>query len=150
MTHTRRIVAFLVVLMTCVVGWYAYSFYSTWKRIPEAYAAWDTGTLLVKYIERHQDRWPTSWDGLLAVLEPDNGRVQLRGGEAGDLQYARSLREKVVINWNFDPAHPDAAVAVIPPGGGDFAVVWEGAEPNEMVRSYLMRRASPRALQDAD
>lgn len=46
----RRIITGLVVLALLGLGWVGYSFYVTWKGIPEAYAAWDAGTLVVEYL----------------------------------------------------------------------------------------------------
>src|SRR5688572_11173525 len=90
-----------------------------------------TGTLLVEYMKRHDDQWPKSWDDLLTVMESDEGRkIPLRGAQAGDLTYARSLREKVSVDWSFDPANPRAGNPVTSRDGQKFSVVWgEGAEP---------------------
>lgn len=146
MTRGRKIALIVVIAIVGVVGWIAYGFLHTLRGMPEAYAAWDTGTLLMEYMKQHDDQWPTSWDQLLTVLDSDEGRkIPLRGAQAGDIAYARSLREKVAVDWTFDPANP-AGNPVTPIAGGRFSVVWEGAEPNEMVRSYLSQqvaRASP-------
>jgi hypothetical protein len=144
MTRGRKIVLIVGIAIVGVVGWIAYGFLHTLRGIPKAYAAWDTGTLLIEYMKQHDDRWPTSWDQLLTVLDSDEGRkIPLRGSSAGDMSYARSLREKVAVDWAFDPANP-AGDPVAPIGGGKFSVVWESAEPNEMVRYHLSERASTR------
>ncbi len=145
MTRGRKVAIIAVIAIVGVVGWIAYGFLHTLRGLPEAYAAWDTGTLLIEYMKRHDDQWPRSWDELLTVLDLDEGRkIPLRGAQAGDIAYARSLREKVAVDWTFDPANPNAVSPVAPIGGGKFSVVWQGAEPNEMVRSYLSERASTR------
>jgi hypothetical protein len=123
------------------VGWYVYKIIFVTRHIPEAYAAWDTGTLLVEYMKGHDNRWPTSWDDLLTVLDSQSGRhVLLRGSQAGDLAYARGLRNLVSVDWSFDPEHPDDRRPVTRRDGGSFPVVW--ADPNEMVREQLNKRAA--------
>lgn len=138
----KKVVAIAVV---GVAGWIAYGFLHTLRHIPEAYAAWDTGTLLTEYMKQHDDRWPKSWDDLLTVLDSDEEReFRLHGDQADELEYARSLREKVSVDWSFDPANPGARNPITSPDGSEFSVVWAGAEPNEMVRSYLAVQASDR------
>jgi hypothetical protein len=125
-----------------VIGWFAYRIFFT-LNIPQAYAAWDTGTLLVEYMKSHNDHWPTSWDDLLTTLNTDSGRdIPLRGAQAGDIPYAQSLREKISIDWTFDPNHPDRHNPVTRPDGSAFPVTWQNADPNEMVRKYLADRAA--------
>lgn len=134
-----------VVAILGVVVWLAYGFLQTLRHIPEAYAAWDTGTLLVEFMKKHDGQWPRSWDHLLTVLDSEDGRkIPLRGGQAGDVTYARTLRERVAVDWAFDPGKTLAGSPVTPIGGGVFSTVWEGGEPNEMVRGYLSERASTR------
>ena len=145
MTRGRKIVIVVGAAIVGAVGWIAYGILHTLRHVPEAYAAWDTGTLLTEYMKQHDDQWPRSWDDLLTVLDSDEGRkIPLRGAQAGDVAYARSLREKVSVDWTFDPANPGAVNPVTPHGGKKFPVVWEGANPNEIIRSYLSTRASTR------
>ena len=95
MTRGRKIVLVVVIAVVGVVGWIAYGFLHTLRHIPEAYAAWDTGTLLIEYMKQHDDQWPGSWDDLVTVLDSNEGRrIPLRGAQAGDVAYARSLRDK--------------------------------------------------------
>ena len=145
MTRGRKILLIAVLAIVGFVGWIAYGILHTLRGIPEAYAAWDTGTLLIEYMKYHDDRWPASWDELLTVLDSDEGRkIPLRGAQAGDIAYARSLRESIAVDWTFDPANANAGSPVTPIRGAKFSVVWEGAEPNEMVLYYLTERASTR------
>src|SRR5437016_1878577 len=96
----RKLVIGSVLLVLAVVGWYVIQFVLMMQRIPEAYAAWDTGTLLVEYMKVHNDRWPKSWDDLLTVLDSEAGReILLRGSGAVDIEYAKSLRKQVAVNW---------------------------------------------------
>ncbi len=52
-------------LATWFVGRIAY----VWWHIPEAYAAWDAGDMLVWYMRSRNDAWPTGWDDLQAAVE---------------------------------------------------------------------------------
>lgn len=138
MTSGRKIALTAVIVIVGVVGWLAYGLLHTLRGIPEAYAAWDTGTLLIEYMKQHDDQWPKSWDELLTVVNSEEGRkIPLRGGRPGNIAYVRALREKVSVDWAFDPAKLSTGNPVTPIGGGKFSVVWEGAEPNEMIRYYL-------------
>ena len=136
MTRGRTIPLIAVVATVGVVGSIAYRVLHTRRGISEAYAAWDTGTLLIEYMKEHNDRWPTSWDELLTVLHSDEGRkIPLRGAQPGDIAYARRLREMVAVDWAFDPANPNAGSPVTPISGGKFSVVWKdaGTEPDDSV-----------------
>jgi len=143
MKRGRKIILFVAIVVIGVIGWITHVLYRTVTHIPEAYAAWDTGTLLVEYLKTHEDHWPSSWDDLLTVLGSQAGqKIMLRGARAGDVPYARSLRDKVAVDWTFNVAGPEGEPPVTRLDGSAFIIVWEGAEPNEMVRSYLKERAS--------
>jgi hypothetical protein len=127
------------------VAWVAYSILHTISHIPEAYAAWDTGTLLIAYMKSHEDRWPQSWDDLLTVLEDEKSEIRKEiflGGTSHEhnreLEYARSLKNMVKLDWSYDPSKGGTGTPVTRPDGTRFPVVWEGAEPNEMVRDYMI------------
>jgi len=138
MSLRRKIVVAVVLTIFGVVVYIGYDIIQTVRRIPEAYAAWDTGTLLVEYMKSHGNRWPASWDDLLSVVRSDSGdQVMFRGARAGDTNYAASLRTKVAINWKFAPSREAQSSPITRLDGTKFPVVWQGAEPNEMVRRYL-------------
>jgi hypothetical protein len=143
MNRRRKIILAVAITAITAIIWIACSVIRTVQHIPQAYAAWDTGTLLVEYMKQHEDRWPTSWDDPLTVLDTESGRkIRLHGAQAGDVQFATFLREKVAIDWSFDPQRSDQPNPVTPPGRGPFPVVWQGADPNEIIRMYLKDRAS--------
>lgn len=131
------------VLATIVLGgfgaaaYFGYKIVHTVCHIPEAYAAWDTGTLLVEYMDLHDRRWPSSWDDLLSVMNNPINPPMFRGARAGDTNYALSLRKRVAIDWHFNPRQCNESLPVTRPDGTKFPVVWSGAEPNKMVRAYL-------------
>src|SRR5688500_12227787 len=64
----------------------------------------------------------------------------------GDRQRVQTLRQTVAVDWAFDPAsfmHAEAGErpilrVVTRIDGSDFETLWEGAEPNEMIRDYLL------------
>ncbi len=145
-TMTRRRQILLIAVPSAalaVAGWVGFRVWYTLSHVHEAYAAWDTGTLLVAYMESHDDRWPSSWPELLTVLDSASGqRMELRGAQAGDLAYARALRDLVAVDWRFDPARPATDRPVTRPDGTGFPVWWQ--DPNEMVRQYLRQHSSTR------
>lgn len=140
MSLRRKIFIGLALLIISGLVYVAYSIIYTIQHIPEAYAAWDTGTMLVAYMESHENQWPKSWDDLQAGLISDSEYVvQFRGIHAGESQtkYAQSLRGKVAIDWTFDPRHMSNRLPVTRIDGSKFPIVWSGAEPNQMVRRHL-------------
>lgn len=111
------------------------------RQIPEAYAAWDTGTLVVEYMKRHDDRWPASWNDLVELVRQDSGRrILLRGASAGDVAYAESLRSTVGIDWTYDPERPATQTPITRPDGTPLAAYWD--DPNAVVRAYIADRAT--------
>lgn len=141
MTHRRRIISLIAIGALAFVLWAGYGAFRSWRLLPEAYAAWDTGTLLVEYLKASDDRWPSSWDDLLTVLDSPGGMdIPLYGSQAGDVAYARSLRVRIAVDWSFDRARIADADPVTRPDGSAFDVLWEGGDPNEMVRGYLRGR----------
>lgn len=141
MTHRRRIISLIAIAVLAFVLWAGYGAFRSWRLLPEAYAAWDTGTLLVEYLRANDDHWPSSWDDLLTVLDlPRGADIVLYGSSGGNAAYARSLRERIAVDWSFDPAQIADANPVTRPDGSGFGVLWEGGDPNEMVREYLRGR----------
>ena len=64
----------VIIVLACLTvigggGWVLYGAYTTWRGIPDAYAAWDTGILIIEYLETHDDQWPRSWYNLLSAKE---------------------------------------------------------------------------------
>ena len=148
MSLRRKITAAVILTIFSVVSYFGYKIVYTVRHIPEAYAAWDTGTLLVEYMKSHDARWPSSWDDLLSVMSSNSGdQIMFRGAVAGDTNYTFSLRKKVIIDWKFDSVRNDKNSPVMRPDGTKFPVVWRGAEPNEMIRAYLKTRTATNAPQ---
>lgn len=141
MSRRRRILIVSAFGLIAAVIWFGNRTIATVRQLPEAYAAWDTGTLLVEYLQTHDNHWPSSWDDLLTVLDlPRGADIVLYGSSGGNAAYARSLRERIAVDWSFDPAQIADANPVTRPDGSGFGVLWEGGDPNEMVREYLRGR----------
>src|SRR5882724_4095127 len=95
-----------VVLMTLLVlgvagGWIGYRVVYTLRGLPDAYAMWDTGTLLVEYMKSHENRWPGGWDDLGETYERlasgKIGNEHIHGGMT-----LEQLRERVSVDWQAD------------------------------------------------
>lgn len=134
----RRVLQLVVLLVSIILVCFVYSLVQTLRGIPEAYAAWDTGMLLVEYLKSHQREWPRSWHELLSVT---NGRlcdsIVFRGARDDQHDYATTLTNLVRVDWSFDVAKIADQNPVTRLDGTPFPTVWSGSEPNEMVRRYL-------------
>lgn len=136
----RRIVIGITAALVLAFGWFAYCVFDTWRNIPEAYAAWDTGVLIVAYLALHDNKWPHSWDELLSVTEDGVGTR----GDYGENGINGILSDSVSVDWDFDPTSivgtewVEGQIRVVTRADGrDFSVLWPGADPNQMIWRYL-------------
>ncbi|OYP35626.1 hypothetical protein [Rhodopirellula sp. MGV] len=140
----RRLVRIAAISVAFVVGWFALSLTRTIREIPEAYAAWDTGTLLTTYMDQSDGKWPSSWDELSTVIGEEQPMLFARSDSDGNpiskSEYIEKLRSMIKIDWSFDPVPGTLDSPVTRIDGGKFRTVWVGAEPNEMVRSFIAHR----------
>lgn len=60
--------------------------------IPESYAAWTAGNLLVEYLRKHNNQWPRNWDDLRSVTNSVMMYCPLE-----------QLPRRVKIAWDFNP-----------------------------------------------
>lgn len=128
------------------VSFLGYGAFQTWRNVHEAYAAWDTGTLLVEYMKTHDNQWPKSWDDLITVMEGKTERdFMLRGRGSLDRKYAYSLRESIFVDWNFNPRLDNYSSPIKRLDGKSFPVTWQDAEPNKMIRAHLESRPKAKA-----
>jgi hypothetical protein len=72
MTKARKFLYAILVMVAIGLAFFGWSAYKVVHRIPEAYAAWDVGTMLVCFMERNDGRWPKSWDELAASIKPND------------------------------------------------------------------------------
>lgn len=138
--NRRRLLIYsatLVVLSTFT--YYVGATIYVWWNIPEAYAAWDAGTLLVRYMEKHGGNWPDDWSDL-EQLHQDEPQLRL-WWNAHEPDYFDQMRKMVAIDWAFDPAtrKPERPVTRI--DGSPLVSLW--SDPNSMIHHYLERKGSP-------
>ncbi|WP_146393684.1 hypothetical protein [Planctomycetes bacterium CA13] len=141
----RRLVRIAAFSLAIAVGWFAISLARTIREIPEGYAAWDTGTLLTTYMDQNDGKWPSSWDELATVI--GDGQPMLfshsdsDGNSISNTAYINKLRSMIKVDWSFDPVPGTTDSPVTRIDGSKFRTVWVGAEPNEMVRSFIVHHA---------
>lgn len=146
MTTARKIGVAVLAVVTAGLGFLGWSVFDTWRKIPEAYAAWDVGTMLVCYMERNDNRWPTDWADLASSIKPDDECVFCRGVEDGNDRldgYPKTiakLKTMVRIDWSYVPKPGVMAYPVTTIHGKKFSVTWEGAEPNIMVYNWVTKK----------
>ena len=108
-----------------------------WWHIPEAYAAWDAGDMLLFYMRKHDDDWPESWDELESAIEAEPS-LFLRGRNPDEPDYMARMRRTIKIDWAFDPSDPKNPTPVTRPDGSPLHSYW--SDPNGMIYRYLDRR----------
>ena len=109
------------------------------NKIPESYAAWTTGSLIVGYLQTHTNQWPRSWDDLRSATNsvlPASGFVPIE-----------RLRQSVKIDWLADVerlqqiARSDvkAKIDIVTRMDGlPLQAVWgPDTEPNSKIMNYL-------------
>jgi hypothetical protein len=125
----------LLLAAAAIVIYFAASFFNLYRKIPESYAAWTTGNLMVDYLNTHSNQWPRSWQDLEQATNC--------------LRYVpiETLRTKVRINWdaNFDQlllqvqTNPRTPLQVVTRLDGSklYAIWGRDTEPNNKIVSYL-------------
>ena len=150
----KQIIGAIAVMVLAVIVYMGLHMLLTVKRIPEAYAAWDSATLVIEYMNQHKGAWPQSWDDVLSAAEtlPHDGRI-LRGHSSNTISRIRKL---VRIDWSADPhklaqAKPDSTHipfrVITRADGSDFPTLWSGIEPNTLVWEYLKQNAANQAAE---
>jgi hypothetical protein len=141
---TIAVVIAVPVLIAAGIGaWYIVTLLTAASRLPEAYAAWTTADLVIDHMETHDGAWPEGWEDLFHAAD-------IRKANAVILRWeVEELPSLVAVDWNADSAALVEASTVgdDPPflvitrlDGTEFQVVWEGAEPNQMILDYLRAR----------
>jgi hypothetical protein len=147
----KRVLLVLAVLFVALVAMVGYDLYK-WVhyRIPESYAAWTTGTLIVGYLETHTNQWPRSWEDLQSatnINQPMSVFVPIV-----------HLRQSVKIDWQVDinnlqetvRTNPAATIRVVTRMDGlPLQARWgRDTEPNAKIVNYfkqtLTAKAEPR------
>lgn len=128
---------------------FAICMWQTVQRIlKEPYVVWQTAEMIVEYMEKHQNRWPTSWKDLESCSGPYPSNTGFSIEE---------LQQRVVVDFNADPVR--LSKAELTESTGDdyqppFRVIWlrngrtyyvTGSEPNRIILQYLkLGRMRPR------
>lgn len=134
LTRPWSIIGMIVLaIASCLVGRVVY----IWWHIPEAYAAWDAGDMLVWYMRTHDDDWPDSWGEFQSAIESEPA-LFLRGRHPEEPDYMGRMRRTIKIDWTFDPANPNNPTPVTRPDGSPLQAYW--SDPNGMIYQYLDRQ----------
>ncbi|MCD0461151.1 hypothetical protein [Roseiconus lacunae] len=132
----------LLIVIVLGISFAVYTAIHTYRSLPEAYAAWDTGTLLVAFMQVNGDQWPTDWDDLVSVRDSSrpmifSGGYTSRGEFSDNGEVKRQLSKYVSVDWSYESFSGSLANPVTRLDGSKFDVVWVGGEPNEMIRTYV-------------
>jgi len=137
----KRIFQILAAILVVALLTIAYSAVSLWRKIPESYAAWTAGNLMVEYLQTHINQWPRDWDDLKSAT---NSLLQ-----RGIPVYVPldTLTQFVRIDWQVDTrdllkmthAHSNASIrAVTRLDGSPLWAKWgSDTEPNGKIMRYL-------------
>ena len=142
-----RIALAIAVFVSAGIGWEIYRIAYILRGLRDAYAMWDTGTLLIDHLKTHGGQWPSGWDD----LDDSYVRLQLhhsaddflRGGMTMD-----ELRQRIGIDWHVNPETLASARASQPgrrrlrfvwPLDGN-TTLWAGADPNELISRFIRER----------
>ena len=137
----RLLLAFglLLIVLVSMIGYNLYQMVDV--KIPESYAAWTTGNLMVEYLMTHTNQWPRSWDDLRSAtnsLQEKGMPVYMPLGQ---------LERRVKIDWQADTGRllqasrtgTNITINVITRFDGSklFAVWGSDTEPNGKIMRYL-------------
>jgi hypothetical protein len=142
MTRVKKLLIVLVILIVVVLGSIVVEWVRLTRALPESYAAWTTGNVIVDHLARNTNRWPRSWDEL---TESTNRIIWYE-----PLERMRSL---VRIDWNVDVAtlaerarrDPDSNPPIVTrPDGKPLKTRWgPETEPNGKIMDYLRHTTNP-------
>ncbi|WP_286762469.1 MULTISPECIES: hypothetical protein [Rhodopirellula] len=133
MTTRNRKLRLLLLLALGVAAGFVGQIVYVWWHIPEAYAAWDTGTLLTRYMQKHDNEWPDDWSDL-EQLHSDEPSLRLFWN-ARQPDYFDRMREMIQIDWTYNPSTRTLRTPVRGADGSELVCLW--SDPNGMVHHYL-------------
>ena len=149
---SKIVLAVLGVLLSIVLVGLGVVYHVANHVVPESYAAWSSGEILVHYMATHSNAWPRSWDdiaeatdSLLAERKDDvkwgiyTGRGLLTTNRTCVLS---ELQRWVKIDWSADPAKMAGRPTLVSrPNGKPFRMILE--DPNDMVHDHLIEKKGP-------
>jgi len=138
----KRLLLAFVILLIAAISTIGYSLYQmVHYKIPESYAAWTTGNLMVEYLQTHTNRWPRSWEDLQSATNS-----LLEKGMPVYMPLGQ-LQGFVKIDWQADPGRllqaasndPNFTIHVVTRlDGSKLLAVWGAdTEPNVKIMRYL-------------
>jgi hypothetical protein len=143
----KRLLLALVLAVGIVVVLILGSAVRNYRLMPESYAAWTTGNLMVEYLETHTNQWPRNWEDLRLAKE-SYINSQKGGGLYTEFE---KLPTFVKIDWNVDVAiltraatdNSNSVVRVITrPDGSKLRAIWgPDTDPDTKVMKYLRERS---------
>ena len=146
--NLRTMLKVVAVGVTMALGYFAYQIYHTVHYVvPECYAEWWAADMVIEYMQKNHNCWPSNWQDLEEPYETLTQR-------AGRPWTMAQIRERVSIDFAADPRTLRAAhlrgsdppfKAIWLRSGGHYH--WVGAEPNRMIWDYL-NETGPRAAGD--
>src|SRR5262245_45848750 len=92
----RLLLATAIGLIALAIG---LSVFNTWRLLPQSYAAWTTGNLMVEYLQTHTNKWPHGWEDLRSATNS----LLLKGMPV--YMSLDRLPHFVTIDWQVDVAH---------------------------------------------
>jgi hypothetical protein len=142
-------IAILFIVWAITIVYHVYQMVHS--KIPESYAAWTTGNLMVEYLQTHTNRWPRSWDDLQEAtnsLQEKGMPLYLPMGQ---------LQERVKIDWQVDTRgllqmiqdNSNIVIHVVSRlDGSRLESVWGAdTEPNAKIVRYLKAAGNARGPQ---
>lgn len=130
---SKHLIGTVALAILIGIGFFACRFAYVWWHIPEAYAAWDAGVLLVRYMETHDNEWPSGWSELEQSYA-DEPQLRLRWNPH-EPDYFLRMKEMVAIDWDYDTNERNPKNPVTRPDGTLLVCLW--ADPNYMVNRHL-------------
>ena|SRR5258706_16333366 len=145
MTVKKKVALSILAVVILLAVYFGYGIYEmAFVLIPNSYAAWITGDLIVEYMKTHSDRWPRSWDELRQAKESLK-----RQGRPIYWKF-EELPQKIKIDWSADPVALAKAQSlsnevpfqvVTKLDGSRVDARWgEDTEPNRKIYDYLKEK----------
>ena len=136
-TWLKRLLFGLLASMLVLAVWIGLGIRSTLNTLPDAYAIWGTGELIIAHLEDTDD-FPKSW----RELEPFWGDGHGAHARPGGIRSIQQLEKMVHIQFDRLEEHRDSAASgqkpsklIIAKSGA--TTRWEGADADEMIVEYL-------------
>jgi hypothetical protein len=132
----------MIIAATCAVVW---GVRQLLERPQEAYTVQHTAELLVEYMKRHTNQWPSSWSELRTARIGNQDYFETSEKETGGHSgFLNDVERRVTVDFSAKPTQ--LIMAAQSTSAPPFRVIWlrsgrnthwVGLEPNELVADYL-------------